>query len=123
MKHKVICVDFDNTIAKVTNYPIVDGLIQESKEILTKYHAKGGQIVIWTCRTGIHLQDAVIFLRENNIPFDSVNRYLPWQIEEYRNSFPDVEPDGRKICADMYIDDKNPGGIDWNLIKNLLEVE
>jgi hydroxymethylpyrimidine pyrophosphatase-like HAD family hydrolase len=126
MKYRVIAVDFDKTIAE-SNYPHCGTVIPKAGEVLRKYHSAGGQIIIWTCRTSGDLDNAVRFLIDNNVPFDAVNEHLPWQIEEFHKLFPHVNPDGRKLSADLYIDDKDPysqllGYVNWSLVEKLLEV-
>lgn len=129
MKYKVICVDFDKTIAD-SNYPECGILITRAKEVLTKYRNKGGQIIINTCRTDADLELAVRFLIDNNVPFDAVNEHLDWQIDQFSKAFPHVTNcDGRKLAADLYIDDKDPwsqmlGRVDWDMVEALImEVE
>lgn len=119
MKYKVVAVDFDGTIVE-SKYPAVGPLIPRAKEVMQKYKNAGGQILIWTCRTDSDLDDAVSFLVANDIPFDAVNKHFQWQIDVFHSAFPHCCPDGRKLAADMYIDDKNPGGIDWDLVEKLL---
>lgn len=119
MKYRVIAVDFDGTIVE-SKYPDIGPIIPRAAEVMDKYTAAGGQIIIWTCRTDGDLEKAVRFLIDNDIPFDAVNKHLQWQIDDFHKAFPHVHPDGRKLAADMYIDDKNPGGVDWDLVEKLL---
>jgi hydroxymethylpyrimidine pyrophosphatase-like HAD family hydrolase len=120
MKYNVIAVDFDGTIVEC-KYPEIGELIPKAKEVLTKYKNNGGQIIIWTCRSVSDLESARQFLIKNNIPFDAINEHLPWQLDYIQKNFPHVQPDCRKICADLYVDDRNPGGLDWDYVGKLLE--
>lgn len=115
MKYEVIAVDFDGTIV-TDNYPQLGELMPAAKETLTKFKENGGYIIVWTCRTGKLLRDAIRFLDEQGIPYDTINENIPHRIKEYGT-------DPRKVGADMYIDDKSPSGVDWDLIAELLEGE
>lgn len=105
-----IAVDFDGTIVE-DKYPQTGTLLNGAKATLQRLHAEGHQIILWTCRTGQPLTDAVNFLLAEQIPFDSVNDCLQKHIDEYGCNT-------RKVTADVYIDDRNYGcgGIDWEKI-------
>ena len=115
LKYSVIAVDFDGTIVN-NEYPQIGELIPAAKKTLTKFKDNGGYIIIWTCRTGKLLREAVEFLRYEGIPFDTINENIPHRIKEYGT-------DPRKVGADLYIDDKSPGGVDWELIAKMLGVD
>jgi hypothetical protein len=63
---------------------------------------KGARLILWTFRTGKELDEAVEFCRQNGIEFYAVNKNYPEEIVDAST--------GRKIDADLYIDDKNLGG-------------
>ncbi len=94
----VIAVDFDNTIAR-TSYPRIISPIYDT--ILFLYEAKvnGAIIVLWTCREGEELRQAVEWCNDNFIPIDFVNENVPDRTKRFGS-------DCRKISADIYIDDK-----------------
>lgn len=94
----VIAVDFDNTIA-VTHYPEIVEPIDLTIHILREAKKKGAIIILWTCREGKELEDAVNWCKENNVPIDYVNENTPERIKKWGN-------DCRKIGADVYIDDR-----------------
>ncbi|UVV77317.1 hypothetical protein NXW84_05890 [Bacteroides fragilis] len=71
--------------------------------MLRKLHERGHYIIIWTCRSGKNLLDAINWLLEHNIPFDRVNDHCPENIKRYGKG-------SGKIYANIYIDDKNLGG-------------
>ena len=113
----IIAVDFDGTIVE-ENYPNVGDLIHKAKEVLLKFHNKGGTIILNTCRHDLDLKKALLFMNLNNIPFDFVNSNDPDMIRKYNS-------DSRKIGADMYIDNRSPesiqkGYVDWSLIEELI---
>ena len=122
MKYKTIAVDFDGTIVE-DRYPDIGPLIPEARNVLRKYKDAGGKVILWTCRTGADLMTAIRFLRQNEIYVDAANSHLPENMEAFRRRFPHVpdrDVESRKIPADMYIDDRNPGGVDWLVIGKLL---
>ena len=105
-----IAVDFDGTIVEHA-YPkigkekpfAIDALIQLKKE--------GHHVILWTIREGRYLEDAVEFCRNRGLEFYAVNSEYP------QNGWDANSPISRKIKADIYIDDRNVGGIpDWGEI-------
>lgn len=114
----VIAIDFDGTITTERDIGKELALQPYCKEVLTKWKKKGYRLILWTCRTGKALDEAMKFLAENEMLrlFDAFNDQLPEVNEKY---YPDV---ARKVGADFYIDDRNLGAvIDWKLIERQLE--
>lgn len=104
----ILAIDFDGTIVKHA-YPAIGTEIPFAFETLKLLQADGHQLILWTYRTGDRLQEAVDFCKKNGLEFYAVNRCYP---EE-----PDEETIARKVLADVYIDDRNLGGIpDWGVI-------
>ena len=84
MDRKIIAVDFDGTLSKgrwpgvgVPNFLLIEKLIQLQRE--------GHKLILWTCREGEHLQQAVEFCRERGLEFDAINDDL----EETKQEFAD----------------------------------
>ena len=100
---KIYAVDFDGTLAE-TNFPEIIAPIESTFELCRQIKERGDVLILWTCRAGKDLEDAVLFCREHGLEFDYINENVPEHIKEFNN-------DCRKIYADMYIDDKawNPG--------------
>ncbi len=96
---KIVAIDFDNTIAK-TEYPKIIKPIPEMIKFLRECKEQGATIILWSCRGGKYLDEAVQWCVEHNVPIDYVNENAPFKIESYGN-------DSRKIAADLYIDDKS----------------
>ena len=67
--------------------------------MLIREKEKGSRIILFTCRTGRDLKEAVAFCNSRGLHFDTVNENLPELIAAYGG-------DTRKINADYYIDDK-----------------
>jgi len=108
-----IAVDFDGTIVE-HKYPAIGEpkpFALETLRMLQKKH----QLILWTYRSGKYLEDAVEFCKKNGIEFYAINKTYPE--EEF-----DPATTSRKIDADIYIDDKNLGGIpDWGVIYRMIE--
>lgn len=122
LKIETIAIDFDGTLV-ADNYPGIGTLMEEAKEFLVDFRGAGGKVILWTCRTGEELQEAVNFLYKNNVLIDCINDNLPENMAAFRREFPSVpekDVNCRKIWAEMYIDDKNPGGVNWVEIRKLV---
>ena len=104
----VIVIDFDGTIVSGDTWPEIGPMQLMVKEVIQGWKADGCKIVINSCRAGRYEGMAVDFLLHNEIPFDYFNCNLPESIMFYKM-------DCRKISGDVYIDDKNLGGLpgDW----------
>lgn len=98
----IIAVDFDGVLNS-TPYPNVGDAIPGAIEGMQKLHSLGHTLIIWTCRSGIELEDAIEWLIKNEVPFMGVNCNTTERIKQYSN-------DSRKISADLYIDDCIVGG-------------
>lgn len=89
-------------------YPKIGVLINGAKETIRKWRYDGHIITINTCRADQFENDAINFLKENQIEYDFINENDPVLIEQYKM-------DCRKISADLYLDDKSFGGfIGWD---------
>ena len=98
----IIAVDFDGTIVE-HKYPAIGPVQPFAFESLRALQSNGFRIILWTHRAGASLEEAVAFCRKNNFEFYAVNKNNPE--EEW------LEEGSRKILADIYIDDRNFGGI------------
>ena len=94
----VYAVDFDGTLCEsvwpgigAPNMSLINHLIKRRKQ--------GNKIILWTCREGERLQEAVEWCWGYGLEFDAVNDNIPEMIEWYGN-------DTRKIGYDVLIDDK-----------------
>jgi len=103
-----IAVDFDGTIVE-DNYPGIGKPQLFAFDTLKKLQDKGHRLILWTYRHGMALDDAVSFCKENGITFYAVNKSFPEEKFESKYS--------RKISADLFIDDRNFGGmVSWGEI-------
>lgn len=106
MDFKVIAVDFDGTLCENKWPEIGDAnaiLINALKEEREKNNTR---IILWTCRVGQYLDEAVTWCKERGLYFDAVND----NIQEAKEIF---GGDSRKIFAHVYIDDKAIGPWRW----------
>jgi hypothetical protein len=112
---QTIAVDFDGTIV-TDEYPKIGKPIIFAFETLKKLQEQGHRLILWTYRYGKALDEAVAFCEQNGLVFYAVNK-----------SFPEEEFDpkySRKINADLFIDDRNIGGLKgWGEIYQLLTGE
>lgn len=102
MNQLIIAIDFDGTIVD-DKYPEIGALKPKAAEVIRALKQRGDYIIIWTCRTGDHLLQAINYLIHHNIPFDAVNAHNPDNFKLYGNA-------AAKVYADHYIDDKGIGG-------------
>ena len=90
----IIAVDFDGTLQNRSKPNAV--LIGKLK----RAQAHGDTVILWTCREGKSLAEAIQFLLENGFRPNYVNTNCPEGIKR-------TGRDSRKIFADVYIDDKS----------------
>ena len=108
-----IAVDFDGTIVE-DEYPKIGKPILFAFDTMKKLQENGHRLILWTYRKGRALDEAVQFCKENGIVFYAVNKSFPE--EEFDPAY------SRKINADLFIDDRNIGGLmSWGEIyQNLI---
>ena len=112
---KIIAVDFDGTIVEDA-YPNIGKPRLFAFETLKRLQNDGHRLILWTYRHGKRLKEAVDFCKDNGIDFYAVNKSFPE--ETFKG---DVS---RKINADLFIDDRNIGGIlGWGEIYQMLTNE
>jgi len=108
----IIAVDFDGTIVE-HKYPAIGRIRPFAFETLKALQSKKHQLILWSHRSAGELEAAVVFCREQGLEFYAVNKNCP---EEAWNA-----NDSRKILADIYIDDRNLGGIlSWGEIYQVI---
>ena len=109
----IIAVDFDGTIV-THEYPRIGKERPFAIATLKKLQEEGHhQLILWTVREGQLLQEAVDFCKERGLEFYAVNSNYPEEVPEH------FAP--RKLTADLWIDDRNLGGIpDWGIIYQMI---
>ncbi len=109
----IIAVDFDGTIVE-HDYPRIGSPIPFAVETLIQLQKDGHQLILWTVREGEYLKDAVDYCRKYGVEFFAVNESFPGEKAEDNPS--------RKILADLFIDDRNLGGLpDWGQIYHMIK--
>lgn len=95
---KVIALDFDGTLCQnawpeigAPNTEVISAALREQKN--------GAALVLWTCREGELLEQALDACRKWGLEFDAVNDSIPEWKDAFGNS-------PRKIGASEYWDDK-----------------
>ncbi len=110
----VIAVDFDGTIV-THRYPDIGDEIPFATETLKMLIKEHHKLILWSVREGKLLQDAIDWCRKRGVEFYAVNKDYPEEKVEYNNHF------SRKIKADLFIDDRNIGGLpDWGQIYQMI---
>lgn len=103
----IIAVDFDGTIVE-HKYPRIGNQIPFAIETLLQLQKENHILILWTVREGTLLQDAIDYCARFGLIFYAHNANFP---EESREDSP------RKLKADLFIDDRNLGGLpDWGII-------
>ena len=111
----IIAVDFDGTIV-THEYPKIGREIPFAIETLKMLINDHHRLILWSVREGHLLDEAVEWCRERGGEFWAVNRDFP---EEKPKANPHYS---RKLKADMFIDDRNIGGLpDWGEIYRMIK--
>ena len=109
----IIAVDFDGTIV-THEYPRIGKEIPFAIDTLKRLQEKPDyQLILWSVREGSLLKEAVEYCRSRGLEFYAVNSNYPEESAEHE------EP--RKLQADLFIDDRNIGGLpDWGIIYRMI---
>ena len=108
-----IAVDFDGTIVKYA-YPKIGKEIPFAIETLKLLQREHYQLILWTVREGVLLNEAVAYCEQRGLYFYAINSSFPKE-DVTSCSF------SRKIKVDLFIDDTNLGGLlDWGLIYKII---
>lgn len=93
-----IAVDFDGTICE-NKFPRIGKPKKDILGALQFLQALGIETILWTCREGKLLEEAVEWCEQRGLRFTAVNDNTPKRKELYGNN-------PRKVGADEYWDDK-----------------
>ena len=109
-----IAVDFDGTIVE-HRYPRIGEEIPFATETLKMLIKDQHRLILWTVREGELLEEAVEWCRKRGVEFYAVNRDYPEEQKRDRGF-------SRKVKADLFIDDRNLGGLpDWGDIYRMIK--
>lgn len=96
---KVIAIDFDGTLFE-NRWPEIGMPIAPNINRAKNEKANGAVLILWTCREGEKLAEALAACKAVGLEFDYVNE----NADELKAEF---GTDPRKIAATEYWDDKN----------------
>lgn len=108
---KIIAVDFDGCLCE-DRWPEIGAARQSVINELMRRKAEGAKLILWTCREGERLQEAVLWCLNRGIRFDAVNDNLRENQREYGNN-------SRKVFADEYWDDKSVMIVNGGLVTTI----
>ena len=110
----IIAVDFDGTIV-THEYPKIGKEIPFATQTLKMLAKDGHRLILWTVREGRLLEEAVKWCNERGVDFYAVNKEYPEEELDNNNHY------SRKLKADIWIDDRNVGGLpDWGTIYRII---
>lgn len=95
---EIWAVDFDGTLCESV-WPGIGSPNTKLIDFLIKGRKEGVKLILWTCREGEKLQEAVEWCKEQGLEFDAVNDNLPEMIALHGGN------NCRKVWAAKYIDD------------------
>lgn len=105
----IIAVDFDDT---VFDFHGTEESYEQVRQLVRDLHKANCFIAIWTGNQDIEF--VTNFLKEQNIPFDSINGEAPISKKLLGNKIP------RKLYANVYLDDRAGLGQVYNDLRKLL---
>jgi hypothetical protein len=109
-----IAVDFDGTIVE-HRYPEIGREIPFATQTLKMLIEDRHKLILWSVREGKLLDDAVEWCRKRGVEFYAVNKDFPEEDLNKNQTF------SRKLKADIWIDDRNIGGLpDWGTIYQMI---
>lgn len=108
-----IAVDFDGTIVE-HRYPAIGPELPFAIETLKRLHEERHRLILWTVREGRLLDEAVRFCQQRGLTFYAINSNYPEESPLHATYT-------RKLQADLFIDDRNLGGLpDWGVIYRMV---
>lgn len=113
----IIAVDFDGTIVE-HRYPEIGNEIPFATATLRQLMQDGHKLILWSVREGDLLDEAVKWCEERGVRFYAINQ----DIDEDAADRQGTKHFSRKIKAQLFIDDRNIGGLpDWGTIYQLIK--
>lgn len=95
---KIIALDFDGCLCS-NAFPEIGAPHWEIITRAAQEKADGAALILWTCRVGQHLQEAIDACARWGLHFDAVNDNLPEMVQSFGGS------NCRKVVATEYWDD------------------
>lgn len=107
-QERVYAIDFDNTIA-YTKWPTIIKPIPYAMEVLRNLSEDPNcTLILWSCREGKELEEALNFCSAYGVKFDYVNENCERNLKKFGLNC-------RKVSADVYIDDKSWEGLNGGI--------
>jgi hypothetical protein len=102
----ILAVDYDGTLFE-GSYPDKGEPKQDIIAKVKQFQDAGAEIVLWTCRGGNPLKEAVTRCKEVGLEFDAINDNAPSNLEWIESE----RADGQEFCnpkifANFYVDDR-----------------
>ena len=117
LKYPIIAVDYDDTLTTNNNYPEAGTPNLLAIHYCKEFRRKGGLLLLYTCRAGIPLTNALESLAKEGLTFDAVNANVQEQLDRWLDTDTEISP---KPFAHMYIDDRafpnQNGRLNWGAI-------
>ena len=101
----IIAVDFDGVLCE-SRFPSIGESDASMIQAVKNLRKAGHEVILWTCRTGDRLKEAVEWCELHGLEFDAVNENAPSNRAMYEKDYPQGT---RKVSANVYIDDHNLG--------------
>ncbi len=110
----IIAVDFDGTIVEHA-YPEIGKPIPFAIDVLKKLqNEEHHTLLLWSVREGKLLDEALEYCKAQGLEFYAANKNYPEESIEHGAS--------RKLNADLFIDDRNIGGlIPWGTVYKMIK--
>lgn len=113
----IIAVDFDGTLCSNAFPDIGEPYWDIIAALRALKENTECTLILWTCRVGDRLREAVDWCDDHGLHFDEVNNNHSKNVDDFGTN-------PRKVFADLYIDDKSIGysrtkAVEF--IKNLIE--
>ena len=104
----ILAIDYDGTLFE-GSWPEKGEPMKAVIDKVKKFEMTGRcEIVLWTCREGVALKEALKRCKEVGLKFDAINDNAPSQLEYMKERAKEGEIFAtRKIFADFYLDDKS----------------
>ena len=109
----IIAVDFDGTIVE-HRYPSIGQEIPFAVDTLKMLQQERHRLILWSVREGELLEEAVEWCKARGLEFYAINKDYPEEESDHKGF-------SRKLKVDMFIDDRNLGGLpDWGVIYQMI---
>lgn len=98
-RRTIVAVDFDGTLCE-SDWPNIGMAKRDMIDALLDLQKRGAVIILWTCREGGPLDQAVKWLARQGLEPDYINENTEHLIKKWGENT-------RKVGADYYIDDRS----------------